>query len=85
MAATDRPRRPSSNTYQEEEEALKYYIELINYTIYIVIGYGAWSAFVGLMGMITFIANFINKYTCIFNGKTSRIILTAMFARKVMQ
>ena len=50
-----------------------------------MIVYGAWSAFVGLMGMVTFIANFINKYTCIFNGKSSRIILTAMYARKVAE
>ena len=73
------------NITDEELEKLQFYVGLIEKTEYIVIGYGAWSSFVGLMGMVTFIANFVNKYTCIFDGNCSRVILTAMYARNVVQ
>ena len=72
------------NITDEELQTLQFYVGLIEKTEYIVIGYGAWSAFVGLMGMVTFIANFVNKYTCIFDGNCSRVILTAMYARNAV-
>ena len=73
------------NITEEESQTLEFYVGLIEKTEYIVIGYGAWSAFVGLMGMVTFIANFVNKYTCIFDGNCSRVILTTMYARNAVQ
>ena len=74
-----------NNITDEELLRLEFYVGLIEKTEYIVIGYGAWSSFVGLMGMVTFIANFVNEYKCIFYGNCSRVMLTAMYARNMVQ
>ena len=66
---------------EEESEKLQFYAELIEKTVYLLIGYGIWTAFVGVIGLITFIANVARKYELIFKENFSRLVFIALYAR----